>query len=42
MIHERIVTTQDEYKTIGRAFAETFVERGARELLKRAEAVAFK
>jgi len=42
MIHERIVTTQDEYKTIGRAFAEVFVDRGARELLKRAEAVAFK
>lgn len=42
IIYERTLTTKEAYKTVGREFAQIFIDKGARELLKRAEEVAFK
>lgn len=42
IIYERTLTTKEAYQTIGREFAQIFIDKGARELLKRAEVVAFK
>ncbi len=42
MIHEHIVTHKDHYKTVGAELAQKFIAQGAREILKRAEAVAFR
>jgi len=41
-ISENIIVSKDEYKIAGAKFANTFIEKGARELLKRAEEIAFK
>lgn len=41
-IEEDISVDIDEFETIGQSLAQTFVDQGAKELLKRAEEVAFK
>lgn len=40
-ITESVVVAKDEYRTIGAKLANVFIDKGARELLKRAEAIAF-
>ncbi|RXJ76790.1 hydroxymethylbilane synthase [Arcobacter sp. F155] len=40
-IQEDIVADINEYKTIGKTLAQTFIDQGAKELLARAEKVAF-
>ncbi|NVJ53863.1 MAG: hydroxymethylbilane synthase [Campylobacteraceae bacterium] len=40
-IQENLIADIDEYKTIGAALAQTFIDQGAKELLARAEKVAF-
>ncbi|WP_419767518.1 hydroxymethylbilane synthase [Arcobacter sp.] len=41
-VQEKIVINQNDYKTAGQALAQTFIDQGAKELLARAEKVAFK
>lgn len=41
-VQEDIVINIDNYKTAGQALAQTFIDQGAKELLERAEKVAFK
>lgn len=41
-LFEEAEIAPEAYETFGRAFAETFIAKGARELLERAEAMAFK
>ncbi|MGB7403063.1 MAG: hydroxymethylbilane synthase [Arcobacter sp.] len=41
-VQEDIVINIDDYKTAGQALAQTFIDQGAKELLERAEKVAFK
>ncbi len=41
-IQEDIVADIEEYKTIGQTLAQTFIDQGAKELLEKAEKVAFK
>ncbi|WP_321312452.1 hydroxymethylbilane synthase [Halarcobacter sp.] len=41
-IQEDLVANIDEYETIGKTLAQTFIDQGAKELLARAESVAFK
>ena len=41
MIQEEVEVSIDEYKTIGKELADTFVKQGAKELLAKAEKVAF-
>ncbi|RXK12477.1 hydroxymethylbilane synthase [Halarcobacter mediterraneus] len=40
-IQEDIVADIEEYKTIGQTLAQTFIDQGAKELLEKAEKVAF-
>lgn len=40
-IQEQVEVSIDEYKTVGNSLAQTFIEKGAKELLARAEKVAF-
>lgn len=41
-IEEDITANIDEYETIGQNLAQTFIDQGAKELLEKAEKVAFK
>jgi hydroxymethylbilane synthase len=41
-VQENIVININDYKTAGQALAQTFIDQGAKELLERAEKVAFK
>ena len=41
-VQEDIVINIDDYKTAGQVLAQTFIDQGAKELLERAEKVAFK
>lgn len=41
-ISDEIVENIDNFETIGQNLAQAFIKKGATELLKRAEAVAFK
>lgn len=41
-LSENIIVSKEEYKEAGARLAGTFIEKGARELLKRAEEIAFK
>lgn len=41
-VQEDIVINIDNYKTAGQVLAQTFIDQGAKELLERAEKVAFK
>ncbi|WP_320035080.1 hydroxymethylbilane synthase [Halarcobacter sp.] len=41
-IQEDLVANIDDYETIGKTLAQTFIDQGAKELLARAESVAFK
>ena len=41
-VQEKIVINQNDYKTAGQSLAQTFIDQGAKELLARAEKVAFK
>ena len=42
MIREHVITTKDQCQKAGAELAQKFIAQGAREILKRAEAVAFK
>ncbi|QKF83082.1 hydroxymethylbilane synthase [Halarcobacter ebronensis] len=41
-IEEDITANIEEYETLGKSLAQTFIDQGAKELLERAEKVAFK
>ncbi len=41
-IQEDLIADIEEYKTIGKTLAQIFIDQGAKELLARAESVAFK
>ena len=41
-ISEDITANIEEFETIGQTLAQTFLDQGARELLDRAEKLAFK
>jgi len=41
-IQEDLIADIEEYETIGKTLAQTFIDQGAKELLARAESVAFK
>jgi hydroxymethylbilane synthase len=42
ILEDSITITKDEYKDAGKNLAKSMIDRGARELLKRAEEIAFK
>jgi hydroxymethylbilane synthase len=41
-IQEDLIADIEEYKTTGKTLAQIFIDQGAKELLARAESVAFK
>ncbi len=42
LLKEKIIGTVENYETLGKTLAESMIEAGAKELLKRAEEMAFK